>query len=375
MTGQRLSRRALNRATLARQFLLERADVRVVDAVERLGGLQAQTPHSWYFGLAARLAGVTPEAVSALLVDRSLVRIALQRSTIHLVSARDGLAWRPLLTPVILRATLQTYRRFLDGVDLDELAAVGRELLAEAPLTFAALEKGLAERWPANDPHALSYTVRALLPLVQVPPRGSWGPSGPVSGPIAHIPAEFWLDAGPVEPAVPDDLVLRYLGAFGPAGVKDAQTWSGLTRLGEVFERLRPRLVTFTDDEGRELFDLPDAPRPGEETPSPVRFLYDFDNLHLSYAERNRFQVPETAEARARTFTKNGQLPGTILVDGDVHGVWVLTRGRGGATLTVRPLSRWSAAQASAIEAEGAALLAFAAPASARQELVVGDPV
>ncbi|GAA3385450.1 winged helix DNA-binding domain-containing protein [Cryptosporangium minutisporangium] len=370
-----LSRRALNRATLARQFLLERADVPIVEAVERLGGLQAQTAHSWYLGLAARLSGITPQEVSALLLDRSLVRIALQRATIHLVSARDCLAWRPVLEPLIVRGTLGQYRRRLDGVDLDELGAVGRELLAEQPLTFAALEKGLVERWPGRDPHALSYTVRALVPLVQVPPRGSWGPSGPISGPIAHTSAQSWLGADTEAPATPDDLVLRYLGAFGPAGVKDAQIWSGLTRLREVFDRLRPGLVVLSDEEGREVYDLPDAPRPDPDTPAPIRFLYDFDNLHLSYAERTRFQVPETAEARARTFTKNGQLPGTILVDGDVRGVWTLTRERSGTTLTVRPLSAWTDAQTAAIEAEGTNVLAFAAANAPRRELVIGAPV
>ncbi|WP_035856730.1 winged helix DNA-binding domain-containing protein [Cryptosporangium arvum] len=366
-----ISRRALNRATLARQLLLERAELPVDAAVERVAGLQAQTPHSWYYGLWARVAGLSALEVSAALTERRVVRLALQRSTIHLVSARDCLAWRPLLQPMIVRASLTQYRRKLEGVDLDELTALGRTLLEEQPLTFAALEKHLAERWPDHDPHALSYAVRGYLTLIQVPPRGSWGGSGPISGPIAHTTAEAWLET-PVPAASPDALVLRYLAAFGPAGVKDAQVWSGLTRLREVFERLRPGLVVHTDDEGVEMFDVPDAPRPGEDTPAPVRFLYDFDNLHLSYARRTRFQTPETAAARERTFTKNGQLPGTILIDGEVRGVWVLTRERGGITLTVRPLAPWSASDAEAIEAEGRELTAFAAADASRREYVVG---
>lgn len=373
MTAE-VSRGALNRATLARQYLLGRATVPLVEAVEHLGGLQAQTPHSWYFGLWARLAGLTPTEVSAALTGRRLVRLALQRATIHLVSADDCLAWRPLLQPMVVRASLTQYRRRLEGVDLDALVARGRELLAERPLTFAALEKELAGDWPDHDPHALSYAVRGHLALVQVPPRGTWGPVGPISGPIAHTTAEAWLGRSG-SAAAADDLVRRYLGAFGPAGVKDAQVWSGLTRLREVFDRLRPGLVVQRDEDGAEVFDLPEAPRPGEDTPAPVRFLYDFDNLHLSYAKRNRFQTPETAAARERTFTTNGVLPGTILIDGDVRGVWTLTRERDGATLTVRPLVPWAASDLPAIEAEGAALLEFAVPGAARRELTVGAPV
>ncbi|TQS40152.1 winged helix DNA-binding domain-containing protein [Cryptosporangium phraense] len=337
----------------------------IVEAVEHLGGLQAQTPHSWYLGLGARLSGITPLDVSALLEDRSLVRVALHRSTIHLVSARDCLAWRPLIQPVIVRSTATIYARRLAGADVAELTDVGRAALEEQPLTFAALEKILAERWPEADPHALSATVRAQLPLIQVPPRGTWGPAGPVSGPIAHTTAAAWL-GDPPAPAGPEELIRRYLGAFGPAGVKDAQTWTGLTRLREVFDRLRPSLVTFTDDDGRELFDLPDAPRPGADTPAPVRLLYDFDNVHLSYAERTRFgTVPKLGG-------KNGVLPGTILVDGVVQGIWTLTRSRSGATLTVRPVTKWARGDASAIEAEATTMLKWAADGGTYE---VGEPL
>ncbi|MFI5954653.1 winged helix DNA-binding domain-containing protein [Cryptosporangium sp. NPDC051539] len=369
-----VSRRALNRATLARQLLLERSPMPVVEAVEHLGGLQAQTPHSWYLGLGARLSGVTPEDVSARLEDRSLVRVALHRSTIHLVSARDCRAWRPLIQPVIVRSTNTNYGKRLGGADVGAVVAAGRQVLEESPQTFAVLEKELGARWPAADPHALSATVRAQLPLIQVPPRGTWGPSGPVSGPIAHTTADAWLGPSSSAVAGAEELVLRYLAAFGPAGVKDAQVWTGLTRLREVFDRLRPSLVVLTDPDGRELFDVPGAPRPDDDTPAPVRLLYDFDNLHLSYAERTRFQRPETAQARARTFTKNGVLPGTILADGDVCGVWTLARARTGVTLTVRPLTKWAPGQASAIESEATTMVDWAAGPSART-VEVGDPV
>ncbi|WP_162795395.1 DNA glycosylase AlkZ-like family protein, partial [Nonomuraea lactucae] len=184
-----ISRRALNRATLDRQLLLRRTDRPVLDVVEHLGGLQAQTPHTWYAGLWNRIEGFRAADAADLLASREIVRIALQRSTIHLVSARDCLAMRPLLQVVTERMTRTTFGGRLAGVDLGELAKVGRSLLEERPMTFAELGRALAERWPENDPHALGQGVRWLVPLVQVPPRGLWGRSGP----IAHAPAEAWL--------------------------------------------------------------------------------------------------------------------------------------------------------------------------------------
>ena len=366
----RLSRRALNRATLDRQLLLRRATMPVVDAVEHLVGLQAQTPHTWYLGLGSRLAGITPLDVAALLADRSLVRVALHRSTIHLVSARDCQALRPLLQPVIVRATDGAYRRRLGGADADEIAEAGRALVDSGPLTFAELHSGLAGRWPELGQDTIAQTVRARVALVQVPPRGTWGPVGPVSGPIAHTSAATWLGNASA-PATVDELVTRYLGAFGPATVKDAQTWSGLTRLREVFARLRPELLVVQDEDGRELFDLPAAPRPDPEVPAPARFLYDFDNLHLSYAERTRFMTPEAVAAKADLNVKNGQLPGTVLLDGEVRAHWTLTRAKGAATVTVRPLAAWSAGDTAAVEAEGAEVLAFLAGDLAQHDVQV----
>jgi hypothetical protein len=355
VSGTVLDRRALNRATLARQFLLRRCDLSVVDAVEHLVGLQAQTPHTWYTGLWTRLAGFRPEQAADLLVERRLVRIALMRSTIHLVSARDCLALRPVVQPVLDRWLGTAYGRRLAGVDLDELTAAGRALVDERPLTFAALGARLAERWPDHDPSALAQAIRGRVALVQVPPRGVWGRSGP----IAHTSAKAWLGVDvPPEPAVAA-AVRRYLAAFGPATVMDVQAWSGLTRLREVVEELRPALVTFRDERGRELFDLPDAPRPDPETPAPPRFLYDYDNLLLSHADRAR---TVTDDLRRQAYDPNGPAPQFVLVDGFTSGDWrIVSEGRA-AALTIRPFRRLPAADAEALEREGAALLAFAAP-------------
>ncbi|HEU4424743.1 MAG TPA: winged helix DNA-binding domain-containing protein [Pilimelia sp.] len=358
-----LTRRALNRATLARQMLLSRWRLTVPEAIERLVGLQAQTPHTWYVGLWARLAGLRPEPVADLLVSRELVRIALMRSTIHLVTARDALALRPLVQPVLERSMTSNFGRHLIGLDRDELVAAGRAAVDAQPLTFSELGRVLAERWPERDAASLAQAVRAWVPLVQVPPRGVWG----ASGQARHTSIEAWLGRSvTAEPDV-DDTVLRYLAAFGPATVRDVQTWSGLTRLGEVVDRLRPRLATFGDEHGHELFDLPDAPRPDPDTPAPARFLYDFDNLLLSHADRGRVI---TDEARQQEFP-DGVMPATFLVDGFTRGTWTVARQRGAATLTIRPFSRLSTADAEAVTAEGRELLSFVAADAAHDVRVL----
>ncbi|CAM3629687.1 winged helix DNA-binding domain-containing protein [Kibdelosporangium persicum] len=355
MTAQ-ISRKALNRATLARQLLLERSDMPVLDALEHLVGLQAQTTHSWYHGLWSRLRTFDPRELSDLLANREVVRMVLMRSTIHLVTARDSLALRPLLQIVSERSTMSVYGKGIAGLDQAGLVAEGRKLLDEKPMTFTELGKRMAERWPGHDEQSLAYAVRAWVPLVQVPPRGLWGRSGLA----AHATVETWLGAQvDAEPDI-DRLVLRYLAAFGPASVKDAQTWSGLTRLSEVFARLRPKLVTFEDENGRELFDLPDAPRPAESTPAPPRYLYDFDNLLLSHHDRSRIVV-DFAQPRPR----NGMLPKLFLVDGFTAGWWTVEKDKDRAVLVVHPYRNLLKKEVAALTKEGLPLLEFAAPGCA----------
>jgi hypothetical protein len=351
-----LTRRALNRATLDRQLLLRRAKMSALDAVEHLGGLQAQAPFPPYFGLWTRLHGFQPEQLSQLILDRAVVRIVLMRGTVHLVTAGDALAWRPLVQPIMTRdLSFNTqHTPHLAGLDVEEVAAMARKLLDERQYTNAELSAALGERWPGRATSALAHVARGLLPLVQVPPRGIWGKSGQP----AYATAETWLGRPLAEPD-PDRMMLRYLKAFGPASVLDAQAWAGLTRLGEVFERLRPSLRTFRDENGRELFDLPDAPRPDPETPAPPRLLGPFDQMILSYADRTR--VLDDAY-RKLVITQNGLVKGTVLVDGAIRGQWNITRKRDTATLVVTQFLPLTKKDTAALASAATRLLNFAEP-------------
>lgn len=349
-----LSTRALNRALLERQLLLRRSRISVSAMLERLVGMQAQLPGNPYFGLLARLEGFRPEGLSRLIARRQAVRIALMRSTIHLVTARDCLALRPLIQPVLGRSVKGLVSDPRGGVSTDELAAFGRALLEQQPRTLNEIAPLLAERWPDRAPASLAYAVRNLLPLVQVPPRGLWGLSGlPVC-----TTAEAWLGRPLNLELSCDDAVVRYLAAFGPASVRDMQMWSGLTRLSEVVERLRPTLCSFSDEKGVELFDLPRAPRPDPDTPAPPRFLPEFDNVLLSHADRSRII---SDDYRKRIWTPNGQVPGTLLVDGFVRGTWTLERSRSRATLVVRLFQPLSPLDCASVAEEGERVLDFGA--------------
>ncbi|MBF6205132.1 AlkZ family DNA glycosylase [Streptomyces gardneri] len=369
---QILSRRALNRATLERQLLLRRSELPVVDAVRHLVGLQAQTPHSWYVGLWSRLAGFVPEQAAEPLTTRSLIRIALMRSTIHLVTPDDARALRPLIQPVLDRDLYRnhTHGKSIECIDMEQLIADGVELLTPKPLTNKQLGAQLGQRWPGRAPTSLVYAIRNQVPLVQVPPRAVWGRSGP----IAHTTAEAWL--GPAEhvtAALLEQMILRYLAAFGPASVKDMQMWSGLTRLREVVDRIRTDLMTFHDPHGQELFDLPDAPRPDADTPAPPRFLYDFDNLLLSHADRTRVITDGHGRQGFRT---QRPAPQILLVDGFTAADWMIHRDNGSAILTVRLYDRpLSPDDVAAVTMEAQALLRFLDPgAEHREVLLLGRP-
>lgn len=347
-----LGQRALGRATLARQLLLHRAELSPRDAVERLVGLQAQVPRDPYLALRARLDGFRPESLSALLLERRVVRTVVMRGTIHLVTAEDCLRLRPLLQPV-LDAELARHRDFaplLADVDLDSVLEHAGAILAERPHTGPELRRALAARFPGHDPAALAYACRCRLALVQVPPRGLWGRAAQVT----TTTAEAWLARPLVTRPSIDEVVLRYLGAFGPATVADVTTWCRLTGMREVLERLRPRLRTFRDASGRELFDLPGAPRPDPDVPAGTQFLPEYDNVLLSHADRSRFG----AEA-ARGTAGRGRVHGSVLHDGTVAALWREERRGDRTVLVVVPVRRLAKRASASVEAEGRRLARF----------------
>jgi hypothetical protein len=369
VTSDRLSLRALNRATLERQLLLRRAAMAAREAVGHLAGLQAQAPLAPYVGLWTRLAGFGHQELKDLLTERAVVRAHLMRNTVHLLTAEDFVSFRPLFQPLMDRGLAGNFGRNLVGVDLAELQVTAAALLSREALTRVEIGRRLAVSWPEHDPASLAYAATHLLHLVQVPPRGLWGENGQA----AWFLGAAWLDGlsvSPPDPARPENareqLVLRYLAAYGPASVHDIQAWSGLSRLREVTERLQhgagqhgARLRTFTGPDGGQLLDLPDAPRPGPkdpDVPAPPRFLPEYDNLLLSYAERSRV-IPHRRPVPLPP--GNGATGGTLLVDGFWQANWKIVKG----TLEIQPFIRLGAADMAAVAAEGERLLGFAAPA------------
>ncbi|MCC2312953.1 winged helix DNA-binding domain-containing protein [Cellulomonas xiejunii] len=360
-----LDDRSLNRALLARQHLLQRTSDDVPTVVEHLVGLQAQNPWSPFLGLWSRVDGFTTADLDAALTDRTLLRMAVMRSTVHLVTARDAPVLGALAVPVMARELRGNSRRrgALDVVDLDLLVERAAAYVRAEPRRTTDLGAHLAQEWPAAHPQDLSAFARALLPMVQVTPRGLWRQSAATTWTTldAWVPdavaAAGDLTAADVRARALEDVVLRYLGAFGPASVADVQAWSGLTGLRDVLAGLRDRLVVLpavparAGGRTRELLDLPDAPRPDGDVPAPVRLLADYDNLWLAHAQRTRVIDDEH---RLRLRTPNGRLPAAVLVDGRVRATWAMTResagpGRAGrrvtATLTVTPLDPLPAAR------------------------------
>ena len=345
-----LSQRALNRALLERQLLLRRTTQSAAKAIEHLVGMQAQVPSSPYIGLWSRLVGFHPDDLGRLISSRRAVRMSLMRCTIHLVTARDCYALRPVMQPVLERGLFvgSPFGRQIKGVDIAALLAAGRAALDEKPRTTADMRRLLAKKWAGYDPNSLAYAVRYLLPMVQLPPRGLWGGR---SLPI-YATAETWLGRPLSADPSPDATVMRYLKAFGPATVADIQSWSGLTNVRAVTQRLRPRLRIFHDEKGRELLDVPGGLFSDPDTEAPPRFLPDYDNALLAHDDRGRIIAKEHRALTGRP---------TLLVDGYAIGSWKISKEKGAATLLVETLRTLSKKEMKAVEAEGDQLLDFIA--------------
>ena len=279
------SARELNRATLARQLLLERADLPAVDAVRALAGLQAQDSTGPYLGLWARLRDFDRAELTAAIEARDVYLATLMRGTMHMVTADDHRFIKPTLAPL--------QERLGNRVQLDRervLADARRLLPARMPELRAALMPD------GTNPGHFADLIQGRLPLVRVPPAGTWRVGGSAVQELVEV-----------GDADLEQFVLAYLRAFGPATARDAQLWSGLTGLAPVFERLE------LEGLGDGVFDVPGAPRPGD-VPAPVRFLPRWDNLFIAHADRTRF-APE-----GRLMDVMGQ--NAVLVDGYAAGTW-----------------------------------------------------
>jgi hypothetical protein len=351
-----------NRALLARQWLLGRQRATPARAIEHLVGLQAQNTQPPYVGLWSRVAGFQRDALGKLLLTRRAVRLALMRSTIHLVTARDCLALRPVLQPALTRGfhVGSPFSRRLGALDYGELVDAARRLFEEKPRTTSEVGRLLGERWPRRDAEAMANAARAFLPLVQLPPRGVWGDG---ALPVCAL-ADDWLGKPVTGPTDPAPLVLRYLRAFGPASLRDAQSWSGLPELDEPFERLRPKLRVFRDERGRELFDVPRGPLPDEATPALPRLLGEYDNVLLGHADRSHVM---TEPARKQLFVPGNVRP-ALMIDGFVAGAWTLEVGRS-AVVRVDAFDGVPRAARSALRDEALAFARFAAPEAPRHEV------
>lgn len=354
-----MSTRALNRATLARQMLLRREKLGAVAAVERLVALQAQLPRPPFIGLWSRLAGFERGDLARAALRREVVRGTMMRATLHLLSRKDYAAFRPALQPALTKSAAAALGARAKGLDIGKLVAAARACFEERPRTFAELRGHLAERFPKLDERAMGYVVRLHLSLIQTPAGdAAWAYPGVADFAVA----ESWLGVRLEDEDRPHALALRYFATFGPASVQDLQSWTGLAAPAAVVDELRPKLRTFRDERGRELFDVPKGPLPSEDQPAPVRFLPEFDNALLGYADRRRIVADEHKPA---IFTKNLLVPPTFLADGFVAGMWGVERKKDAARLVVKPFGALTKGTREALAEEGDRLLRFVEPDAA----------
>lgn len=351
-----LDRRTLNRITLERQLLLRRSSFSAADAIEHLVGMQAQYPNAPYVGLWSRLRHFKHDDLAQLLLQKKAGRIALMRSTIHLATARDCMGLRPLVQPALDRDLFKnfTYGPDVAGLPMEEAVAYGRKLLDEQPLTAEQLGEQMRQKWPDRPAASLAYAMRNLLPLIQIPPRGIWG----VGGQTRYAVASTWFGRTPDQPVTHEDIVLRYLGAFGPASTQDMQTWSGLTKLQPAVDRLATRLRTVRDENGKLLYDLAEESEyPAAELPAPPRFLPEFDNVLFAYANRTRM----ISDEHRKRLIKGNRAITAVLLDGFVCGAWKVERHRQTAVLTIETFEPLTQAGKDELTDEGANLLRFVA--------------
>jgi hypothetical protein len=289
------------------------------------------------------------ERLTGLIARREVVRAVMMRHTLHLMTADDYLRFRPAVQPAITRSFTGITSKRLSGVDIEPVLAAVRARFERGPATFAEVRAIVSEMEPDGDINALTYGARTFLPLVQVPGAGWWG----YTGTAPYALAESFLERPLHGDGDPHELIRRYLAAFGPAAAKDVQAWSGLTGLKGAMKELD--LLSLRDEGGDELFDLPGMPLPGD-VPAPPRFLPDYDNVLLAYADRSRI-VPE--EHRKKVFLIGGRVRAAFLIDGFVAGRWKLEKP---ASLMIEPFGKLTKKDRRALEEEGERLARFLEP-------------
>lgn len=352
MSERVLTLRELNRTTLTRQMLLGRRRIPADEAVARLAGLQAQATIPPYVGLWTRLERFRAAELTRLIESRRVVRATMMRHTLHLVTAEDYVQLRQAVQPALTRSFGGITSKRLAGLDLEPVLRAALARFEAGPATFAEIRELLSELMPGADISAIAYGVRTFLPLVQVPAAAKWGYS--TSAPYAR--AEDWLEQRLHDSQDPRALIRSYLAAFGPATVRDVQAWSGLTGLKAAVDEMKADLRTFRDERGAELVDLPGASLVASGAPAPPRFLPDYDNVLLAYADRRRVIADQH---RAAVFLPGGRVRATFLIDGFVHGTWKVERQKGLAALVIEPFGRLSGKDRAALVSEGEKLIRF----------------
>ncbi len=343
-------------------MLLSREKVSVTDAIDRLAGMQAQEAKPPFLGLWSRLQGFEREHLILALRKRTVIRATLMRGTLHLMTQKDFLRVRGAIQPALDRGLKSILRDRLGALDLAAVLTEATAWFGADAHTFDDLRVHFTSKWPKADIRAMAYAARLKLPLIMVPTDAPWGYPGA---------AEFTLVGWKFAAADVEALVTRYLGAFGPSSVADMQSWSALDKLQPTFDAMRSKLVVFESDKKRELFDLPKAPRPEEDTDAPVRFLPEFDNFVLAHADRSRLIDDEH---RSKVVTKNLRVRATFLIDGRVAGTWKLDRKKTTATVTLEPFVKLTKTARALLEEEGVGVARFYEPDATQHEIIVGAP-
>jgi len=355
-----LTQRELNRALLARQLLLKRSSLSVPKALEQLAGIQAQYTPSSYIRLWSSLRRFAMGDLDRLLNQRKVVQGTLMRSTIHLVSANDWWGFAEGIGPSRQDWWQQVWGKEFPRHDMDTVAAKLTGELAGRPWARKELDALLRA-------HGSSIWSGVFVPLVRVPPSGTWERR---RADIFQLASEWIGPSDTDEPRGLEHLLRRYLGGFGPARLADAAQWAGVSVANMKAAAEGLTLRTFRDEQSRELVDLPGAPLPRADTPAPVRFLPTWDATLLVHARRTQM-LPEAHRPLVFS-TKTPHSVGTFLVDGAVAGSWEVERVEFRATLSYSPFEQLPAGADREVREEAAGLVRFYEPDAVSYRVIRG---